>query len=752
MPSWFAAEAEGWDPVADPASVVTVGRARFTLLTARLVRMEWAEDGAFEDRASLAFVNRRLPVPPFERRETGDWTELRTGALHLRFRETGEGFAPRNLELSIRGGGVELEWRPGDPATGNLGGTLRTLDATDGAQPLGHGVLSRDGWALVDDSAGPLFGGSGTLEVVPRPGGIRQDWYLFAHGRDYPDALGDLAAVTGRLPMPPRWAFGVWWSRYWDYSHRELQALVEDFHRHEVPLDVLVVDMDWHQTFGLVWGSGVKDAAGQPKGWTGYTWNRASFPDPEGFLAWAHKEGLRVPLNLHPASGIQVWETQYVAVAKALGMDPRRGDWIPFRAEDPDFAAAYFANVIHPLEGQGVDFWWLDWQQWDHTAIPGLTPTMWLGHLFFTDMESRRRERPIILHRYGGLGGHRYPVGFSGDAASTWESLAFQPELTATAGNVLFGYWSHDIGGHEPGPVAPELYTRWLQFGVFSPILRTHATKHPSAERRIWAFEAPYAEAMHAALELRMALMPYIYTAAREAFDTGVSLLRPMYYAWPEEEHAYACPEQYMFGPDLLVNPVTVPVDPEDGRAHTRTWLPPGGWVSWQTGEVMEGGRTVERGWGLGELPVFVRAGAIVPMAPPALRTAATASGPLVLAVFPGADGQARLYEDAGDDLGYRNNVCAWTPLRSTWDQEGRALTLRVGPTEGAHPGMPGTREVMVRLPGVWRLRNAEPPEATAAVMGDPPHTLVRLGAHDLRAGLVARLPLSVPTTRPSSG
>jgi len=686
------------DSSPNAAAVVQVDDARFTLLTDRMLRMEWAEDGAFEDRPTLVALTRRLPVPPHRVYEEDGWQVVETGALRLRYRRESGRLGPGNLEVRVKTGGVDTVWRPGRPAEGNLGGTIRTLDGVRGPTDLGDGLVSRDGWAVVDDSESPLLVGGEGGWVQARPAGERQDWYFLGYGHDYPAAIGDFARVSGRIPLPPRFAFGIWWSRYWAYTDTELQALVEEFDRYQVPLDVLVVDMDWHETFELRWSGEERDAAGQRKGWTGYTWNRTFFPDPEGFLSWVHGQGLHSTLNLHPASGIQPWEEQYPAMARALGVDPATKEWIPFRIEDRDFARAYFQHVIHPLERQGVDFWWLDWQQWSETSIPGLTPTMWLNHVFFTDMEREGRARPLIFHRFGGLGSHRYQVGFSGDAASTWEMLAFEPEFTATAANVLYGYWSHDIGGHLPGPVTPELYTRWVQFGALSPVLRTHTTKNAEAERRIWAYPPEHFAAMRAAMLLRTALVPYLYTAAREAYDTGVSMIRPLYYGWPEEDAAYTHAGEYMLGEDLLVSPVAAPADSATGLATRTTWLPPGEWVEWGSGARLRGPGEVARTYALDEIPLFVRAGAVIPMQEPTMRVGGGRKGPLVVQVFPGDSGRARAYDDAGNDLGYRNGAETWTELDSRWSTGGRRLRVRVGAAVGSYPGMPTERAVTVRV------------------------------------------------------
>ncbi len=694
-------------PVADPDAVVTLGHARFTVLTPRMVRMEWSADGRFEDRASLVFLTRKLPVPEYETSTEGQSHVIDTGALQVRYRGEAR-FDSTNLEVRLEVAGRTVTWRPGTADTANLGGTIRTLDGVGEPVPLGDGLLSRDGWAIVDDSDRPVLDGSEWPWAARRPPGERVDWTFLGYGHDYAAALGDFARVAGYIPIPPRFAFGAWWSRYWAYTDAELVDLVGEFDDHGVPLDVLVIDMDWHNTFELRWRDDEQDQAGQRKGWTGYTWDRAYFPAPERFLTWAEAHGLKTPLNLHPASGIQPHEAQYEAMALAEGIDPTTRRYVPFRIEDKGFARHYFDLVIHPLERQGVDFWWLDWQQWSETSVPGLNPTFWLNYVFFTDFQRHRPdERPILFHRYGGLGNHRYQIGFSGDAHSTWTMLAFEPLFTATASNVLYGYWSHDIGGHLPGTVSPELYTRWIQFGVFSPILRTHTTKNPEAERRIWAYPPEYFDAMRRAFQRRYALIPYLYTAARAAYETGVSPVRPMYYGWPESDEAYRFGGQYMFGPDLLVSPVTSPMDSSTLLAGRDVWLPPGEWYEWDTGSRLAGPAVVHRSFALDEIPVYARAGAIIPMAPPTLRSGARPLEPLILSLFPGDSGSARVYEDAGDSPGYLRGDFARTTVRQHWSTD--RVRITVSPAQGSYPGMPQARALELRLPGTW------PPQRVSA-------------------------------------
>lgn len=710
------------NPVADPKAVVQFGRARFTVLTPELIRMEWAADGKFEDHASFVFINRRLPVPKFGWAESetgiGKRLTIKTSALELTYTPQGSDggkFTPANLKITLTVDGKPVTWHPGMEDPENLEGTTRTLDGALGSktkEPIGEGLVSRSGWALVDDSTRPLFDSadfrflqgekSPWPWVMERPAGDRQDWYFFGYGHDYRKALGDYVKVAGRIPLPPRFAFGTWWSRYWAYSDQEIEQIIRGFHENDTPLDVFVIDMDWHINREQLEAMGEKDQAGQTLGWTGYTWNKLLFPDPKLFLDRLHGDHLETSLNLHPASGIEPWEAAYPAMARAMGIDPATKKYVPFDPTNKKWAEAYFNIVLHPLEKEGINFWWLDWQQQLNTKLPGVNNTWWLNYLHFTDQQ-REGKRPLLFHRWGGLGNHRYEIGFSGDTISVWSSLEFQPWFTATAANVGYAYWSHDIGGHMPGAVDPELFTRWVQFGAFSPILRTHTTKNPDSERRIWAYPEPYSAVLRSAFQLRYALQPYIYTEARRTYDTGVAFFHPLYYDWPNSAPSYDAKDEYMFGDQMLVAPVVTAADKTDGLATEKVWLPAGQWVEWPTGKRLEGPTTVERSFSIDQIPVYLKTGAIVPMQPPMLYTGEKPVDPLIVNVWPLEHGHSShydVYEDSGVAVEYQRGVYARTPIKAV--QTGDTLRVEIGPVEGSYPGMLKTRGYELRLPADW--------------------------------------------------
>lgn len=566
------------------------GNCRVSVLTERLLRLEYDESRVFEDRPSQFALDRHFPEPCCSVELRGGRLELRSDGCHV-----------------IIGGGLELEaltdglsWRSGQKLN-CLGGTARTLDNADGAIELEPGLFSREGVGLLSDD-GLLFGADGELQ--PRRPGTR-DLYLFLYGRQFERGLRDFYRLSGRPPLLPRFALGNWWSRFWPYTTEEYLELMERFAAEGTPFSVAVLDMDWHLT---------RVPEGY-SGWTGYTWNRELIPEPDKLLARLHGMGLHVSLNLHPADGVQPFEERYDEVAEFMGVTG--GETIPFDLNDRRFRRAYFELLLHPLEDMGVDFWWIDWQQGTRSTVEGLDPLWLLNHWHFLDA-ARRGRRPLILSRYAGAGSHRYPVGFSGDTIASWASLDFQPRFTAAAADIGFGWWSHDIGGHMgDGLRDEELACRWLQFGVFSPICRLHSTCSPDAGKEPWRYSPEIAEIMRRFLALRHRLLPYLHSMNWRSHLEGIPLVRPLYHAWPDRPEAYEYPNVYEFGSQLIVAPVTAPGAGEKRAAEVRLWLPDGLWYDFFTDEVYEGGRRLTLRCPLERIPVFVRSGGIVPMQEP---------------------------------------------------------------------------------------------------------------------------------------
>lgn len=672
------------------------GQARFTVITDGVIRMEWQPEGRFTDSPSLVASERDYPEVEFEVSQTDRKVEIRTAEMVLSYVKGSGKFTKKNLEIQAADG--FFTWKPGMEQKENLKGTFRTLDGLDGdvqtqtwvadmkkgeVRQFEDGLLSRDGWTLIDESESYLFDESEWAWVKEREAKECQDWYFMAYGSDYRKALKDFTVFAGRMPLPPRFTFGYWWSRYWAYSDKELRTLVDKFDAYDIPLDVLVVDMDWHYTDP---GRG---------GWTGWTWNRSIFPDPEKFMKHIKDKGLKITLNLHPADGFDHYEWCYPALAESLGKkagDKRRIDWVN---SDKAFMTGMFENVMHPMQEQGVDFWWLDWQQHVYDVeMPKLHNTWWINYCYFTDMQRHGDKRPLLYHRWGGLGNHRYQVGFSGDATITWKSLEFQPYFTSTASNVLYGYWSHDIGGHLGDSIDPEMYVRWLQFGALSPVMRTHSSKSGNLNKEPWVFEEKYTDVIRQTVRQRYSMVPYIYTMARKGYDEGLSLCRPMYYDYPECQEAYDFRNQYMFGDEMLIAPVTSPAD-ESGYASVDVWLPEGTWYELHSGTLIDGGKIIKAHFALDEYGIYIKAGSVLPFYGPDVQNLNENSEDIHVTVFPGGEGRFTMYEDAGNSKDYDTEYST-TELSSSWD--GCRQTITIAPRKGSYEGMPVERNIKVKV------------------------------------------------------
>lgn len=653
---------------------------RITVLTPCLLRLE---TGNFTDLATQTVWNREFEPVKCSWGQQNNIFTLKTKETIFRI----DVAKCSMVSITLADGTVVRDFEKG-----NLMGTARTLDMVNGATKLEKGILSRSGAAVMDDSNSLLLDQDG--QILPRES--CRDLYFFAYGHDYRRALRDFFHLTGPVPLIPQYALGNWWSRYRAYTQEEYRQLMQTFLDKKLPITVATIDMDWHWTdvlerFGTdgVPGEGVthqeKWYNSHLPGWTGYSWNKELFPDHRELLKWLKDRGFHITLNVHPSQGIRPYEDCYVDMAKRMGYDPEFRQRIPFDIANPKFVEAYFDAAHHPHEEDGVDFWWIDWQQGKVTTIPGLDPLWALNHYHFLDAGSVKK-RPLILSRYAGLGSHRYPLGFSGDTFATWESLKFQPYFTNTASNAGYTWWSHDIGGHQFGVQDDELYVRWLQYGVFSPINRLHSSNNEFMGKEPWKRSFAANAVSEQFLRLRHKLIPYLYTMNYRTHTHGEPLCSPMYYDYDREE-AYQAKNQYFFGSQLLVCPVTTPADKRLNLAKTSVWLPEGRWTDFFTGRIYRGGQWVDMFRDLDSIPVLAGEGSIVPMYRNGCSNSLSLNQPLDIHIWRG-NGAFELYEDEGETLCPEHVITSMTLTES-----GDSLRFTIRAAEGNRQLLPENRD-----------------------------------------------------------
>lgn len=600
------------------------------------------------------------------------------------------------IALTSVGGSVIASHAP-------LGGYRRGLDNVDGPAALTPGLLHEDGWYLLDDTPSALFDPvTGQLSDRPDHGATPyQDGYLFGYGRDYKQALKDLVTLTGSSELLPRWAYGVWYSLYHDYTQADYQNdVVPAFRRHGTPLDVLVTDTDFKA----------------PDVWDGWQFDPAKFPDPKGFLDWSEQQGLKNTVNIHPS--VVTNDPLYGQAQQDAGNrltknnegcytdTSHQGDCYVFDWSDPAQLTSYL-KLHQGFEDAGVDFFWLDWCcEQSAATYPGVTPDAWINEQYARRADASVGRGFVLSRAFGSLqsGGYAGPVGvptgpwadkrttvhFTGDTSSTWASLQFQVGYTGgQAATTGLSPISHDIGGFnaDRSKLPEDLYVRWVQLGAFQPILRLHGNH---SERLPWQYGDAARDAAVKFLNLRENLVPFTYTLAREAERTGVPVVRPTYLENPDDQAARAAAGgQYFFGSDLLVAPITSP----GTSATTTVWFPPGTWTDYFTGRTYTGPSTRQVTADWTTMPVFVRGGGIVPQR--GHDVANDRQHPLDdvrLTVAGGGSGEFTLYEDDG------SNAAASATTRIAYAEQGGGRTITIDPAQGSFGGQPAARTWTVEL------------------------------------------------------
>ena len=668
-------------------NVICGDKYRFTVITSRMIRLEYSENGEFTDLPTQSIICRDLGKVDFKVEEDEEKLVITTDDVTLNYTKTGA-FTKANLSFSLNKllvhQHIESSWNYGDEIR-TLGGTARTLDTMDGACPIGDGVCARGGIAVIDDAASNIIGEDGMVKARQKD---IVDLYVFGYGHDYLGAVKDLQLISGIPPLLPAYALGNWWSRYYEYTQQEYIDLMTRFKEENVPFTVAVLDMDWHTV-------NIPEEFGS--GWTGYSWNTDFFPDYKAFLKWLQDNNFKVTLNLHPALGVRAHEDMYTEMANAMGIDPESREPIVFDMTNEEFIKAYFEVLHNPYEDDGVDFWWMDWQQGTKSAMDGLDPLWMLNHYHTLDVK-RDGKRPMLLSRFSGIGSQRFPIGFSGDTVMSWKSLEFQPYFTSTASNVAYGWWSHDIGGHFKGYRDDDLTARWVQYGVFSPINRLHSSNSPFSSKEPWNYCASTEKSIKESLTLRHKLFPYLYTMNMRAHKDLIPLVCPLYYYYPDEYVAYRYPNEFFFGDQMLVFPITSPCDKESGLARAEGWIPEGMWIDFMQGGIYKGGCQKAFYRNIYEYPVLCKAGSIIPCNTIGDKDNLVGSRKdMEIYIFPGKDNSFTLYEDCGDNLDYVNGAFSTTQYSLKW---GDSAVFEINAAQGDLSLIPEKRNYQLHFRG----------------------------------------------------
>ena len=561
--------------------------------------------------------------------------------------------------------------------------------ATHGGRVPIPWIISASGWAMFFHQPYGTFDLTGTEgKLQPTTAGAALPLDVFLVISPEPAVImSEYAYITGHPEMPPLWSFGYQQSHRTLASREEILSEAKTFREKKLPCDAFIY-----------LGTGFC-----PSGWNtengSFVWNSRVFPDPKEMLDELHRG------NFH-------------AVLHAVILsDKLRGtvhDPCDLSRFDESEASCYW-DAHRKDFAMGVDGWWPD--EGDPLDIASRlvrNRMYWEGPQI-----DRPNVRPYALHRNAYAGMQRYASFlWSGDVYSTWETLKTQIPVALNTALTGIPYWGTDIGGFVPTPeFTAELYLRWFQFGAFCPLFRCHGRAWklrlpwgwntgdtgPTEINNYKGAALPDSSQLHDArvepicrkyLELRYRMLPYLYSTVRECATTGMPIMRALWLHFPDDPKAVACPDEYLFGQNLLVAPIV-----EKGATMRAVYLPRGLWYDYWTGERMDGGREIIRPADLETIPLYVRAGSILPLGPVKQFSSQKVAGPLSVSIYPGADASFLLYEDDGTSFNYRKGD--WMGIQMTWSDAERKLTLQLA--SGSRMLPPERRNLTVDLAGAQR-------------------------------------------------
>lgn len=655
--------------LATPENVIKGKKYRFTVLTPRLIRMEYSEDGTFEDHLTTLVLNRKTAAVEYTKKEDKKYLEITTSYFRLTYEKnkpfySGKFDTMKYLKVELLN--TDKIWYYGHPEIRNYGSPNSSLDDNKGKLKLKKGLYSVDGFASIKDE-NDLILENGT--VKPREN-KNIDLYLFLYLKDFALCLKDYFLITGSPALIPRYALGNWWSKNEEYNDLSLKDLVDDFKNKEIPLSILLLDKKWHI-------DEYKDKIYD----SGFTWNKTLFSNPKKMIDYLHKSGIRLGLNINPVPGILPYEPSYDVLAHTL---EKQEDILVFNVMNDAVIENYFNFLIHPLDKMGVDFYWIDetTKKERENAI--------LDYYHTEDMKKDYQKRPMLLSRNVTSAPHRYPVLYSGKTIVSWDTLKMIPFHNALASNIGVSYWAHDIGGYYKGTEDNELYTRYVQLGVFSPILKFGADKGKYYKREPWKWSIKTYSIVKKYLQLRHRLIPYLYAEAYKYHQYGMPMVMPIYHKFPEMYDDVNYRNGYYFGTELFVSPIVTKKDYIMNRSIHKFFLPDGMWYDFVTGKKFPGGKNYISFFKEEDYPVFAKAGSIITLGKNQELNDTTPPKDMEIQIFPGRSNTYHLYEDDGVSELYQKDYYLLTEI--DYNYMPNNYTVIVRPIEGKKGIIPDNR------------------------------------------------------------
>ena len=654
-------------------AIITGANYRFTILSERLIRLEYSKDGKFNDYATEMVNFRDFDVPNFDVKQDNRMLEISTSYFKLSYIKNAPFKNIKNLKVLLNG--TDKIWYYGHPEIRNYFGNHLNLSSPN-TSSVNKGLYSLEGFVSFDDSYTFRLDQNGTIMNANKD---NLDIYLFMYNRDFGYCMSDYFKLTGNPSLIPRYALGNWWCRDKVYSENDILNTINDFKRSNIPLSIFLLDKQWHiNEYGKY-----KDLE------TGFTFNNKYFSNPKLLIDNLHYNGIKLGLKVNPKQGIMPYEANYNEAIKYLQVKP--GHSIRFEPFNPRFLDVYFKLFLHPLENIGVDFFWNDY---DNNKDSYSTWVM--NHYHYFDLEKNYAKRGMTLGRNSLIAPHRYPVLYSEKTKVSWDNFKLIPFYNLSASNIGVSWWSHDIGGYSEGIEEAELYIRSVQLGVYSPILRFHSAGGKYYKREPWRWDKKTYEIVSDYLRLRHRLIPYLYTEAYKYHKNGSLIFQPLYYLVPKLYDDLIYRNEYFFGSELLVAPIINKKEPIMNRTIHKFYLPEGMWYDFRTGKKFVGNRKYTSFYKEEDYPVFAKRGSIIPLSNKSNESNTSNPTELEIHVFPGENNTYELYEDDGVSSYYKQGYFLKTMIDYNYLPNNYTLIIRS--MEGKSGIAPDNRSYKIRF------------------------------------------------------
>ena len=636
---------------------------RITVLTQRVVRIEYNEDGMFDDYPTELIWYRNFPKPEFTVDESKDVLKITTKYFELIYKKDkpfkGSKISPtKNLKISLLN--TDKVWYYGHPEIRNYGTSTSFNNEKDNKK----GLYSLDGFVSIDDSKSSFILENGTFKKRENKG---IDIYIFLYGKDFYYCLNDYFMLTGYPPLVPRYVLGNWWDKKEVYNEFDIMHLVKKFEDNNIPISLFTLNK-WQNK-------------------NDFELNEI-YKNPKYVINYLKSKNIKFGLSIEDPKVFKSNTKTFEKLNEYLYKDKSAN--IPFNVFDAKSIDAFLKLVIHPLTDMGVDYFSLN--SFDKNDLERLSI---LKHYLYYDGFRNEFKRPLISAYNYMTASHRYPVLYAGKSEVSWDTLKKIPSFNASAANIGVSYFSHDIGGTSGGIEDNELFIRFVELGVFSPILRLGSEDGKYYKREPWKWGLKARKITTDFLNLRHRLIPYLYTEAYKYFKYGKPLIEPIYYRYPKLYDDVLYKDQYFFGSTFLVSPITTKKDYLMNRVIQKFYMPEGTWYGFFTGKKFKGNRKYVSFYRDHEYPVFVKAGAIIPMATND-NNYTGCPAKTELQIFPGASNTYSVYEDDGETNNYLKGEYLITNVEFVYEKDNYKLTIL--PVEGKTGVIPSKRAYKIRF------------------------------------------------------